>query len=128
MLPPTRRGPLHVDGRAQGGRLSARSHGRPGADIARPAGGVAQGLRYSWRVKGERWAGISLYLPGAYGLFTRPLLAYRDEIKVGRGFWAGGEVASDSSVFGKVRVDAGRLNVFAYGRVLAAGTERSAAP
>ncbi len=95
-------------------------------DLFSDISGIARGIRYSWRARGDRWSGLSFYAPGLPEGARQPLLAYRDEFKLGRSVWLGGEIASNGAAYSKIRIETGHLSLFAYGRAPSGGLPASA--
>lgn len=78
--------------------------------------GTAYGVRYAHRFGRDHWPALSLYVSSPNSNLGNATLALRDEVQLTKTLAIGGEVASNSSYFGKIRLLPGRFSLHAYGR------------
>lgn len=92
---------------------SARGWGVEAGDLFSEAWGYARGARFSWRA-GNREPSIGIYLPGSRTGYDEPIVAYRDELRLGERITIGGEVASDGAWLARGRLRQGRVALYGY--------------
>jgi hypothetical protein len=91
--------------------------GLEGGDIISSVRGLAEGLRYLWRVGEPCQRSVSLYLPTDDPRRPLPLaVGYEGEVAVGSRVRCGGEVATDGTAMLWGRLNAGRGTLYAHAR------------
>lgn len=87
--------------------------GLAAGDVYSEALGFARGALFSWRT-GSREPSLGIFLPGSRTGYDEPVLAYRDEVRLGERLALGGELASDGAWLLRGRLHQGRLALYGH--------------
>ena len=87
-------------------------------DLYAETWGLVRGVRYTWNTGGNRWPSLGFYFKADKTDNKEALLAYRDELAIGRNLRARGEVGSDESSYGNIVYHSNGFDLFAFRRHL----------